>query len=603
MSNRDAEIEEWLAVLPYPLAAVLWRLVGEGDIRARLEDSMYFFEATTRYLAILALSGLRQDPELFAASRPSWQGVGRPPSAMMTRTTLGTWVRFYRDLSAPIRRMLQDRSSRILEAFCIPDTDALIAISSRRVLRILDDAAEHRNQWRGHDAGATPAERRRQVDAMIELILSLREALGGQLDRWDLIMPISIRHQTGHVSANAFVFDGPNPRIRTSDISFDVVVRTDSLYVLLKGERRALPLLPLLSVVQSDEVAESSVYFYDRIDNGTTRWLSYDALDRPERATPTPEWLLGLLKELDAPPADSEAHVAASAAPEFQQQVVKADLVEPRPGTASRHGHRTISSELIAEIAAIDPSITQETELGVEIGFVGNQHFARLALSSRYPELVVHIPIERVPHVLGLLMIEVPVTRDDRPGLTATIHEWADVPKAVSLARIAFAIDQGSELPLAVGQSFTSGGAIPTTFGSGLWPDTVLSPIDLRATWERLAEAISRNGIPLTPAKGLGGREFRTTSASGLELNIRVDALWSYVACIVRDSAGRSAVDRLATGIPYEPRFSDTVCVRTIDSALLLRPLVPANELIRLSTSQICESMIGLIQEVESSIR
>ena len=472
MTNRDAEIEEWLTVLPYPLAAVLWRFVGEGDIRARLEDSMYFFEATARYLSILALSGLIRDPELFAASRPSWQGTGRLPSDAMTRTTLGTWVRFHHDLAAPIRRLLHEQSSTLLDVFCITDPDALAAITSRRVVRILDEAAAHRNEWRGHDAGATTAERGRQVHAMVELIMSLRDALGGHLDRWDLIKPISLRHGEGHLVAEAFVFDGPNPRIRTSEVVLEEWVRTDSLYAVLKGERRALPLLPLLAAIQSDEVAESTVYFYDRMDRSTTRWLSYDALDRPERETPTPDWLPGLLRELDSPPpADpSEPDNATVATPDVPPHGTQGERrVDPRPTTASRPATRTISSELIAEIAAIDPSI-RTTVLGGEVDFFGHQCFARLDLTARYPGLVVHVPIERVPHVQGLLMVEVPVTRDDRPGLSATIDEWSDIPRAIALAGSAFAIDQGFDLPLADSQGLTSGAGLPATYGNGLWP-------------------------------------------------------------------------------------------------------------------------------------
>ena len=197
---------------------MLWTFVGEQDPRARLDAAMYFFEAVARYLGVVLLSGLRNDRRLYLLSRPSWQGNGAPPSVVMRRSTIGSWVRFDMDMAKALRRQLHDDPGPAALAFGLVDSAPLASVCSKALMAVLSEAVLRRNEWRGHDAGVSIAERRHRVAAMADLIGDLRIAAAGALDEWELFKPRSLQTIEQGFVVDAHVFDGPKPRMRTKSM-------------------------------------------------------------------------------------------------------------------------------------------------------------------------------------------------------------------------------------------------------------------------------------------------------------------------------------------------------------------------------------------------
>lgn len=536
------------------MAAVLWSYVAEQDPRARLEAAFYFFEVVARYIGIVLLSGLRSDRGLFEASRGSWQGRGAPPSVIMQRPTLGSWVRFSADAAKGVRRLLESDGSAVFEAFKVTPGDRIANVISRPLGAILSKAVERRNDWRGHDAASSGSERRRRIDFMAALIHELRLVLDGALDDWHLIQPLSMAGRSGDYGVAASVMQGANPRVRARPMQLSHVVDTERLYLLQAGSTRALELVPLIRAVKSDEAAESAIYFFDRASTAEVRWLSYDSQGQPEVINELPDWLPLLLSDLDTP-----LSTGSERRPDLRDETA----TSPTPVTEAPGSAEIRANNGPVPLQDLPNFIARAVRLGVpalevrrDMGGASFHALSRVGWvkpSDRSLRVTAHVPIEFAPQVAGPVLYEVPVSADDRPGIELTVEDDRDAYAAILILVAAAALDLGWPLDGLDARSaiHTAVGGLrlykaEVRWGAGTWPPARVGPRAQLALWEGcIAELRSRPGFETTNAKA-SPEGLRLAWADGITVGLRMDATSCYVYIELDDKgAHRARIDRL----------------------------------------------------------
>ena len=156
--NREETFEEWLKVLPFPVASILWNYhAAAHDPKEQFALLLKFFEGLAEFHATILLSVARRDPALWTEVR-SYLAKERE---RFETSTFGTWV----ELSALISKLLRglwndvgktEASSeqpgrvRCEAALGSSRSEVVEALLSRQLLGVLLSANQFRNDYGGH---------------------------------------------------------------------------------------------------------------------------------------------------------------------------------------------------------------------------------------------------------------------------------------------------------------------------------------------------------------------------------------------------------------------------------------------------------------------
>ena len=285
--SRKGEIEGWMETLPFPLASILWAWRAEGDAEAGADHLFHFFEAASQFLAIIMLSAvgplstelgvdlLEDDPHFrdsfrFASYR-AWNVLGRR-LARQTRKFLS----------------LPEMREKCLMLYGDPDPDFLETITRKRIFAILDEGADLRNVWKAHGGVVGREEAQSRLSELEELLNEFRQAIGALFAGPRLVDPGSGEYHEGVFCYRAEDLGGT--RVPFMDVTIRTVVPLDSgrLYLFFRDHSAPLLLLPLVRI-EKLEGGCPACYFYNRIEDGQARWISYHFTQEPELFTPGDE--------------------------------------------------------------------------------------------------------------------------------------------------------------------------------------------------------------------------------------------------------------------------------------------------------------------------
>lgn len=287
-------MEPWIESLPFPLASILWRYQAEEDPERRCRYLVHFFEATTVFLVDLHVSALHRDPKLFAETAR----VGRT-DANYTRGSIGIWADLLSRLAKKTRELMSEDPALASELFGVGELDRLEAIARKSVVVALkDEGAEFRRNWIGHPAvvGAPEWERRHsQAEATLARIrVGLADAFAG----WELVRTGRGGNHDGVITTSIERLVGSRGLFRKGSVGLREWPEEGRLYMLEAGASLPLRLGPLFSMMRSPESVEDACYFYDRIEDGGVRWVSYGFEPLPEVVRPDGE-VIQLIEELN----------------------------------------------------------------------------------------------------------------------------------------------------------------------------------------------------------------------------------------------------------------------------------------------------------------
>ncbi|MDT8357614.1 MAG: hypothetical protein RQ758_03820 [Methanomicrobiaceae archaeon] len=285
--SRKGEIEGWMETLPFPLASILWAWRAEGDAEAGTDHLFHFFEAASQFIAIIMLSAvgplstelgvdlLEDDPRFrdsfrFASYR-AWNVLGRR-LARQTRKFLS----------------LSEMREKCLLLYGDPEPEFLETITRKRIFAILDEGADLRNLWKAHGGVVGKEEAQSRLSELEELLNEFRQAIGPLFTGARLVDPGSGEYHEGIFCYRAEDLGGT--RVPFRDVAIRTVVPLDSghLYLFFRDYSAPLLLLPLVRIEKREEGCPAC-YFYNRIEDGQTRWISYHFTQEPELFTPAQE--------------------------------------------------------------------------------------------------------------------------------------------------------------------------------------------------------------------------------------------------------------------------------------------------------------------------
>lgn len=282
--NNSERFEDWVESLPFPLATVLWRHHSTGgDARLRIKPLADFFEALAEFLATVHLSAFRSVPVAWAERQSE---LARSLSAARLRldhATFGTWKCIVENLSKKARSMLKSSEKDLVrEMYALQDDRVLDTLLASDLISILGDAVSIRNTHLGHVGAMSKPDAEVVETKLLALVERLRSIFGNSWSRYELVLAEASSYRDG-------VFRHHMPRAMGTRTPFARVQRQTrdpledgKLYLLGEGSLRGLRLLPFIRMMPSPSNALNACYFFNRVQAGGLRFVSYHFEDQSE---------------------------------------------------------------------------------------------------------------------------------------------------------------------------------------------------------------------------------------------------------------------------------------------------------------------------------
>ena len=277
--NKEDRFADWLDNLPFPLASILWAYhAANGNIRRRYEYLDHFFEALAEFMATFLLSGFQNDPNLFDEVKAKFSEQLAKNRLSFDRSTFGTWVNVAERLSKEARRMLNNKKQEAVvreRLFCISDVDILNKLFSSKLIAILKDTNNLRNNWRGHGGVVSDRVAHERLVTLQSYLSGVRECFGDIWDRYYLIQPHGMKFIDGIFNIFADKIMGTRTPFETISFKTREPLENNLLHFIGQEEQIALKLLPFIKIMESPKTAQNACYFYNRKEPKGFRFISY----------------------------------------------------------------------------------------------------------------------------------------------------------------------------------------------------------------------------------------------------------------------------------------------------------------------------------------
>lgn len=276
----DDSLGRWSEDLPYPFATALWSLTSRTTIEAQHRQIFHTWEAYVAFLATVLLSTLEQDSDLAYEEGPALARALSAKHLSLERASFGTWCTVVQRLSSRLRKLLEESSEsgdpdRVMRLLGGAPGPAAQAILSSECVGLLEDVNNKRNTWMGHGGAAAEDELRSQVDHLTASFERLRELVRGS---WSLVPLVragrAAQRRDGIVQDVEYVM-GTNVPFRPGQIRVGRMMMEGELYLATDGCDRPLPLSHLVVLRSTPTDQRNSCYFYNRVEDGQVRMVSY----------------------------------------------------------------------------------------------------------------------------------------------------------------------------------------------------------------------------------------------------------------------------------------------------------------------------------------
>ncbi|WP_295094510.1 hypothetical protein [Ruminococcus sp.] len=276
INNRGDKFEQWIELLPYPIATILKRYqVAEDDVHKQ-EMLLYFFEAYSIFEAAILIGayGNYSDEENDAMD---------VDASFFEKASFGSWVRMNRALSKSIRKRLdnKDTMDRILECFCTDDRTVINALCNNDICNILQGASDNRNSWRGHSGITGESIYADHVRILEDDLNRFQDRIQDTYEKIQLIRPLSLKHKDGEFINTVEVLTGSNPIFKKCEFVGEALDES-KLYIRMLDTNKVFEIPPFLLMKNSPADIKNACYFYSRLEGANTKYISYHFEGQPE---------------------------------------------------------------------------------------------------------------------------------------------------------------------------------------------------------------------------------------------------------------------------------------------------------------------------------
>jgi len=280
--NREDSFEDWIETLPFPLATILWRHHAAGSsVRDRTEILLHFFEALAGFIATVHLSAFSSDSEIWSQhSRPLFEALDKQHLSL-ERATFGSWKCVTEYLGARCRKLANQTPDIAFSLYRTHNIGTLHMLGSAELITAIQRANGMRNDLR--HGGALGDQQAESVHAeLFSLVHQCRGVLGSHWLDYELVQPRSARFRNGIAEYDVRRLMGTKtPFVQVNRESVDQLDE-DKLYLLDPNGDRALGVLPFVRMMPSPRTEQNACYFFNRIQDGKCRYISYYFDDDPD---------------------------------------------------------------------------------------------------------------------------------------------------------------------------------------------------------------------------------------------------------------------------------------------------------------------------------
>ena len=293
-------LERWMETLPFPLASILWQYHGGDTAESRCNYLVNFFEATTLFLVDLHWSALHGQLPIASdgdVSDPS------PHPAIFERGSIGIWATLLTQLARTARRLAYDDAPLARDLYRVGDTGRLQGIADKPLARALkEEAAKYRIDWVAHTAPASEAVWAQRLSLAEKTLAIVRQSIGEAFDGWRLVRTGAGRRRNGIVETRIEDLTGARTPFRRTNADLRELPEEGRLYMLDDGSTLPLELGPLVQLRRAPQAVEDACYFYDRIEDGSVKFISYHYPHEPALVTPD-DAVVAMIRALGQRPA------------------------------------------------------------------------------------------------------------------------------------------------------------------------------------------------------------------------------------------------------------------------------------------------------------
>jgi hypothetical protein len=271
---REDRFERWMESLPFPIASILWAYRAETSDEHCVDHLFNLFEALGEFVALIMLSALgplcvERGVDLLE-DNPYFRDSYR-------YATFRAWNVLGRRLAHHTRSLLSRPATRSVcfAQFGDPDPAFLDMISSKRLFAVLDEVADLRNLWKAHGGTVGPGEHARRREALEECLQRVRGIIGDRFGTVQLLAPETSSYREGIFCYDAQSLTGSRITFRRVKVETAVPMDSEKIYLLSRGRKNPVEILPLLKIMEAPEIPARACYFYNRIEGDQVRWISY----------------------------------------------------------------------------------------------------------------------------------------------------------------------------------------------------------------------------------------------------------------------------------------------------------------------------------------
>jgi hypothetical protein len=278
----------WFEPLPFPLASILRAYETDDLIDRKVTRLLGFFEASAEFFAVILLSAISQNQQLFMEELRIAATAGPNGRWPFDRLTFGTWTNLGSSVAKAIRAHLasQDRNN-IMETFAVRSPQLAEVLYSDALWHVLDGGREVRNQA-AHGGFPSETELERRHERLARLLLDLRGVLSETFQEIELILPGGSEHRHGVFTfLHAKRLTGSHPVFHSRTLRTLTPLNHDGMYLVDTGDEEAgaLPILPFVRLESGRSGTQQACYFLSRRENdGSFVFVSYHYEDEPELA-------------------------------------------------------------------------------------------------------------------------------------------------------------------------------------------------------------------------------------------------------------------------------------------------------------------------------
>ena len=281
--NHEDRFEDWIDTLPFPLATILWRYRAEGaSLLEKSESLLHFFEALAEFMATVHLSAFSSDPEIWSAQgRKLFKALDKKNHSL-ERGTFGSWRSITGYLGARCRELAHKTPDVCFSLYRTRNLETLRMLGSSTLSTVLQRANGMRNDL--SHGGAVGEQQAKSIHAeLLSLVQQYRGVVGRHWLDYELLQPGEARFRDGisHYKARRLM----GARTPCPVVDRESIDQMDDrmLYLFDPSSNRGLQMLPFVRMLPSPPNEPNACYFFNRVQAGQCRYVSYYFDKDPDR--------------------------------------------------------------------------------------------------------------------------------------------------------------------------------------------------------------------------------------------------------------------------------------------------------------------------------